>query len=97
MNLVRERQEIDKANRYALDEMEQRKLELQNEERRLIEEIKISKENLGLKKNWQKRKQECKLAHDLRTRVSQWSWVTKVRVTTCKSTLNGFCNCKQNS
>ncbi len=49
MNLVHERQEIDKANRYAPNEMEQRKLELQNEERRLLKEIKISKEKFKIK------------------------------------------------
>ncbi len=49
MNLIRERQEIDKANRYELDEIKQRKLELQNEEKRLIKGIKISKEKFKIK------------------------------------------------
>lgn len=49
MSLVRERQELDKMNRYALDEIEQRKLEIQNEEKRLMEEIKISKEKFKIR------------------------------------------------
>ena len=39
MDMVHEREEIDKANRYALDEIEQRKLQLQNEDKRLMRDI----------------------------------------------------------
>ena len=50
MDMVREREEIDKANRYALDEIEERKLELQNKEKCLMRDnIKNSKKPLRIK------------------------------------------------
>ena len=48
MNLIHEK-EIDKSNRYALDEIEQRRLELRNEEKRLLDEVKILKEKFKIK------------------------------------------------
>ena len=56
MDMVHEREEIDKANRYALDEIQQRKLEFQNEEKRLMRDIEICKEKLRIKEELAKKK-----------------------------------------
>ena len=49
MQLAHEKEQLQMTNRFALDEMERRKLEIQNEEKRLIEEIKTSKERFQLR------------------------------------------------
>jgi hypothetical protein len=49
INLVEEREQLDKANRVALEEIERRKLEIQSEEQRLIEQIETTKETFKLK------------------------------------------------
>ena len=49
INLVEEKEQLDKANRVALEEIERRKLEIQSEEQRLIEQIETTKETFKLK------------------------------------------------
>ena len=49
MNLADEREQLDKANRLALNEVERRKLEIEKEEQRLMKEIEVSKEKFKLK------------------------------------------------
>ena len=48
MNLAHEKEQLDKTNRLALDEIEKRKLEIQRKEQQLMKEIKNSKEKLKL-------------------------------------------------
>jgi DNA/RNA endonuclease YhcR with UshA esterase domain len=50
INLVEEREQLYKANRVALEEIERRKLEIQSEEQRLIEQIETTQETFKLKK-----------------------------------------------
>ena len=49
INLVEEKEQLDKANRVAIEEIERRKLEIQSEEQRLIEQIETTKETFKLK------------------------------------------------
>ena len=49
MNLADEREQLAKANRLALNEVEKRKLEIEREEQQLMKEIEISKEKFKLK------------------------------------------------
>jgi hypothetical protein len=49
LHLVEEREQLDKANQVALEEIEKRKLEIQSEEQHLIEQIETTKETVKLK------------------------------------------------
>ena len=49
MNMAHEKEQLDKANRLALNEIEKQKLEVQKEEQRLVEEIKLAKERFEIK------------------------------------------------
>ena len=49
MNMAHEKEQLDKANRLALNEIEKRKLEVQKEEQRLVEEIELAKERFKIK------------------------------------------------
>ena len=49
LNLADEREQLDKANRLALSEVERRKSEIEREQQRLMKEIEVSKERFKLR------------------------------------------------
>lgn len=49
LNLADEREQLDKANRLALNEVERRKSEVEREQQRLMKEIEVSKEKFKLR------------------------------------------------
>jgi hypothetical protein len=51
MRLVHEKEELDKANQQALEEIEERVLEIQREEKRVKEQIKISEEKFKMRED----------------------------------------------
>ena len=51
MRLVHEKEELDKANQQALEEIEERVIEIQREEKRVKEQIKISEEKFKMRED----------------------------------------------